>query len=358
MGWARLAVVVVAVALAGSACGSGDGGVVVPAEAPAGRCAEHISFGVYEWESCAWEPYRESADHNRALSDADADAFIGRIWREVEVEGKPATPPTSALVPRDIACGSSIFLGCYDWDNHHIDRSDPFTTTLLHEVAHALTRDHPSMEECPPTVAGHPYATCSHGDIFRCVADRLFTDYAGIPSAGVCGIAHASGCTPVYTTVDIGGLVVLCQVENTTWFRFDGPEEENVSWSYLEPESHTLEYPDPTDSPTLDIVCDNGLLSVYIDFYGLNVSGEPVLGQIPVRYEFDGSPTEEAWEESDFGEFAFSPYPEAFATSLAASQELVFKAWNPDGSLVGTIVFDTTGADTEVNRVLTACGIR
>lgn len=193
---------VVVVALVGSACGGGGNGggsiVAVPAEAPAGRCAEHVSQGVYEWERCAWETYRESAEHNRALSAADADALIALVWRQVEVEGKPADPPTSALVPRNTGCTVGLTVGCYDREAHHIDRSDPFTRTLLHEVAHALTRDHPETEECRQAAGGSHIdrgppeghtawlafahnARCSHGDVFRCVADRLFTEYAGIP---------------------------------------------------------------------------------------------------------------------------------------------------------------------------------
>ncbi len=379
-----LAVVVVALVLVGSACGNDDGGgIVVPAEAPLGRCAEHVSQGVYDWELCAWGPYRESPEHNRALSDADADALIGLIWEEVEVEGKPAAPPTSALVPRNTGCptGSSI-VGCYDQAAHHIARSDPFAETLLHEVAHALIRDHPSIEQCRQAAGGlqidqgepedhrtalanSQYTRCSHSDLFRCVADHLFTEYAGIPSAGVCGIAPASPgepgrsadpeCTPLLI---VEGLVFLCQVENTSWFRLNDPVGESDLWSYLEPKRHTLESLNDDDAPTLDIVCQNDSFSAYIDFFGRRVSGQQALGgRIPVYYEFDGSPIEEAWEESDFSEYALSPDPAAFAESLAASSELVFTAWNSDGSLVGTIVFDTTGADREVKRVLTACGI-
>ncbi len=369
-----------ALVLAGSACGSGGGGVVVPAEAPAGRCAGSVSQGVYEWERCAWEPYRESADHNGAFSEAEAGALIARIWREVEVEGKPAAPPTSALVPRGTACpAGSLVLGCYDQAAHHIAYSDSFPETLLHEVAHALLRDHPQTEKCrevfrqaaggrpidqgPPeddaaAFANSEYTRCSHGDFFRCVADRLFTDYAGIPSAGVCGTTPArpaSPASPACPPLFVMGGAVLCGVEGTLWFRVEDPERENISWAYLDPKSHTLEY---AETPTLDIFCESGSLGAYVYFGGLSVSGQPELGgRIPVRYELDGSPTDEAWDESDFGVEVFSPDPAAFAASLAASRELVFTAWNHDGSLVGTIVFDTTGADREVERVLTACGI-
>ena len=154
------------------------------------------------------------------------------------------------------------------------------------------------------------------------------------------------------------GQSLLCQVENTSWFRRDGTTPGRILHSFLVSESHTSEHLSDDFSPSLEIVCDGGSLSAYVDFVGHRVSGQPALGgRIPVYYELDGSPTDEAWDESDFNQYAFSPDPAAFAESLAASQELVFKAWNHDGSLVGTIVFDTTGADREVNRAITACGL-
>lgn len=149
-------------------------------------------------------------------------------------------------------------------------------------------------------------------------------------------------------------------MENTSWFRIEGPEGESVTWSSLDPESHTWGYlgVDDANAPTLDILCQSGSLSVYVDFVGQRVSGQQELGgRIPVYYELDGSPKQDAWEESDFNELAISPDPAAFAKSLAESSELTFTAWNADGSLANTITFDTTGAHTEANRALTACGI-
>lgn len=173
------------------------------------------------------------------------------------------------------------------------------------------------------------------------------------PAEGVPAVEPA--CTPRLT---FEGQTLLCQVENTSWFRRDEPDPGRILHSYLVSESHTSEYLSDDFSPSLEIVCDGDSLNAYVDFVSNSVSGQPALGgRIPVHYELDGSPTDEAWGESDFNEYAISPDPAAFAASLAASQELVFTAWNHDGSLVGTIVFDTIGADREVERVLAACGL-
>ena len=340
--------------------------IEVPDDAPEGRCAEHVSRGGYAWENCAWEPYRDNPEHNWAILDADADALIGLIWEEVEVEGKPASPPTSALVPANAAAACAhggVVMGCYDFNAHHITRSDAFTETLLHEVAHALMRDHPSIAECGQAAFDSEFQRCNHNDVFRCVADHLFTEYAGIPTAGVCGTPEVSDDPACVTVFEFVGLVTSCVVEGTSWFRIESLDPDySLTHSFLTSESNTFDHPHDADAPTLDIVCEDGSLSVFVDFDGQHVSGQQALGgRIPVYYERDGSPPHSLenvlWEESEHNEYAFAPDPAAFAQSLAASSKFTFTAWNHDDSLVGTIVFDTTGADTEVNRVLTACGM-
>lgn len=170
----------------------------------------------------------------------------------------------------------------------------------------------------------------------------------GVPAA-------EPSCTPRLT---FEGQTLLCQVENTSWFRRDEPDPRRILRTFLVSESHTSEYLSDDFSPSLEIVCDGDSLSAYVDFGSRSVSGQTALGgRIPVHYELDGSPTDEAWGESDFNEYAISPDPAAFAESLAASSELVFTAWNSDGSLIGTIIFDTIGADREAERILTACGL-
>ena len=340
--------------------------IEVPADAPEGRCAEQASRGGYAWENCAWEPYRDNPEHNRALSDADADALIGVIWEEVEVEGKPADPPTSALVPTNAATACAlggVVLGCYDFEAHHITRSDAFTETLLHEVAHALMRDHPSVAECDQATFDSELQGCFHNDVFRCVADHLFTEYAGIPTAGVCGTSESSDDPACLPFLEFEGLVTSCLVEGTSWVRL---ESLNPGFlyvhSFLLSESNTFDHPYDDDTPTLNILCEDGSLSVFVDFDGQRISGQQALsGKIPVYYERDGSPPHPLenvlWEESENNEHALAPNPIEFADWLTATQELTFTAWNHDESLIGTIVFDTTGAAREINRVLSACGM-
>ena len=341
--------------------------IEVPDDAPEGRCAEHVSRGGYAWENCAWEPYRENPAHNWVIVDADADALIGLIWEEVEVEGKPAAPPTSALVPANAttACAPAggFIVGCYDFEAHHIARSDVFTETLLHEVAHALMRDHPSIAECDQAVFDTEFQRCNHNDVYRCVADHLYTKYAGIPTAGVCGTPESSddpACVPVF---EFAGLIVSCLVEGTSWFRLESLDPElSLTHSFLLSESNTFDHPHDADTPTLDIVCENDSLSVFVDFDGQHVSGQQALGgRIPVYYERDGSPPHPLedllWDESEHNEYALAPNPIEFADWLTATQELTFTARNHDDSLIGTIVFDTTDAAREINRVLNACGM-
>ena len=74
----------------------------------------------------------------------------------------------------------------------------------------------------------------------------------------------------------------------------------------------------PGSAGALDIVCENGSLSVFVDFDGQHISGRQALsGRIPVYYERDGSPPRPLenllWEESEHNEYALAPDPAAFA---------------------------------------------
>lgn len=82
--------------------------IIVPAYRPKGRCASSATRGVYDWEVCAWGDYWEDINYNRSLSDREATALIGKIWAEVDVEGKAAQPPTAALVPAGSLCATPL----------------------------------------------------------------------------------------------------------------------------------------------------------------------------------------------------------------------------------------------------------
>ena len=156
----------------------------------AGRCSAELSGGIYDWEQCAWSGFLEKPQFHKALSDAQADELIGRIWHEVQVEGKPAEAPTSELVPAGSECAvptaTGVIIGCYSRADHNIRRLDSFNDTLLHEVAHALVGGHPTVLPCAAILTNDAYQTCVHNDIFRCVTDYLYVRYAAIPTAGVC----------------------------------------------------------------------------------------------------------------------------------------------------------------------------
>ncbi len=161
--------------------------ITVPPEAPSGRCSSHIASGIYNWEDgCAWSDYFTDSAYNYPLSDGEAAELLRRIWEEVDTPGKPANPPTAALVPSGTRCSTNSTIGCYIPSEHHINRLDAFLRVLLHEVAHALIADHSSVKACASR-SGNAFQACVHNDLFRCVADHLYVAYAGIPTAGVCG---------------------------------------------------------------------------------------------------------------------------------------------------------------------------
>ncbi|MCY4257784.1 MAG: hypothetical protein OXE04_05780 [bacterium] len=170
--------------------------IVVPPQAPSGKCASYIGAGIYDWEQqCAWREHYLDKTHNYSVSDGEAAKLLRRIWEEVDVAGKPAEPPTAALVPSGTECAAGETIGCYRHSLHHIDRLDSFLLVLLHETAHALIADHPSLKSCS-NLDDDTYQACVHNDIFRCVADHLYVTYANIPTAGVCGTVGVAGPTP------------------------------------------------------------------------------------------------------------------------------------------------------------------
>ena len=190
--------------------------IEVPDEAPSGRCANHIPrWGrdgwqegddwreVYNWETlCAlrsgYDPSR-----NRTVSDDEADDLAQRIWREIDVEGKPQRSP--AITTCEGEWCTSYTPEQYGIDRHYIQRekgnaSVMSLVTLLHELAHALTVGHPTVAVCWITEGDPDYLhdlwqACGHNDIFRCVVNHLYMEYVGIKDAGVCG--NAAKLSPV-----------------------------------------------------------------------------------------------------------------------------------------------------------------
>ena len=153
--------------------------ITVPPEASSGRCAAHLTARVYAWEPCARNVPREYGppEDRLVLTKAEAEALIKRIWAEVDVEGKPPSPPTLAV--------NEGRPGAYFY--HHITLPELHTFTLLHELAHALAHGHPTVIGCWNSSDHDYWEVCGHNDIFRCVADHLYVTYFNIPSAGVCG---------------------------------------------------------------------------------------------------------------------------------------------------------------------------
>lgn len=143
-----------------------------------GRCAPAIVMGIYDWEHCAW-----GVADDPEMSRADMQALVERVWAEIKARGKPDEPPTLT----EGTCGGADVLGCYLASSHTIRLSTGFTLrTLLHELAHALISENAATRACADDWT-HRQPECSHGDWYRCAADRLYTRYGGIATAGVCG---------------------------------------------------------------------------------------------------------------------------------------------------------------------------
>ena len=164
------------------------GVVGVGPDAPTGRCASLVSSAdVYDWERCAW------GEHT-AVIGVDAVELVAEIWTDTRVESINETRPPPALRRLiGIECGPGTG-GCYNQRTHTIIRRDDTLRTLLHETAHALTSEHPTVQPCT-AMFDADNLVCVHNDIFRCVANYLYVRYADLDDAGVCGTVFSAGIT-------------------------------------------------------------------------------------------------------------------------------------------------------------------
>ena len=339
--------------------------IIVQRQAPNGVCAGEISKGVYQWEQCAWVAYREDNEHHKALSNPEADELIARIWAEVDVEGKPAAPPTSELVPAGSQCAATtttgVTIGCYQPATHHIRRLDSFNDTLLHEVAHALVAGHPSLADCADAVSNDAYQACVHNDIFRCVADYLYVTYAGIATAGVCGTAQ---------TID------TATVEGSGWKLQSG--SSGTLYAYTDTVYHTRAWPYRDDWASLVVRCgDTGRFEVYLSVESGFLAGQyRHNGKIPVRSlfapadflswtveqqnsHFASNAVVGYFGESTTKRGAFMPDGDAanFPTDIEGRELLVLAVTNFDNSTFGVFAFNVSGAATSVAAVAAECGL-
>ena len=350
--------------------------IEVPETRASGRCADTLSEDIYEWEFCAWQNFRESDKHNYTLSDSEAAELISRVWAEVYVEGKPANAPTSELAPLGVVCaapieGGGFNIGCYQRAENHIRRTDALLDTLLHELAHALVRDHPSITECSTVNGTNQYRICIANDIFRCVADHLYVTYAEIPSAGVCGTATPPVADESQDTWDIR------------------PIRNGGKIAYVNSFYHSLPYPhegatvnlvvrcrpsDPEAEPEADTDSDD--LDVFLWFESGYLAGQHTNNElIPVSYVF-GSYELLDWEESRRAEYvlrniktgdwhesttkrgAFVPQylHREFLNSVVSNDWAYLSVEQYDGSNFGVFAFLTDGSLPEVQEVTEDCG--
>ena len=338
--------------------------IAVPQTAPSGRCADSISGGAYDWEECAWDGYWDDRTYNHSLADTEGQALVERIWAEVDTEGKPSDPPTSELVPAGSTCAQAVeggvIIACYQPEKHHIRRLDSFLQTLLHETAHALIALHPSVQACRAHSDPHRYNTCVHNDIFRCVSDHLYVQYAGIPSAGVCGETPDTPPAPssVYSWDSFrpsdGGLIAMVPAFVHTR-RF--PYEDSIDW--------------------LIVSCVEDNLVIFLSFEYGYLAGQYLLGdRIPVMHAFLPDAWF-SWEDrrqrefltsnrklSHWGEFfnnhgAFLPsYQQVDFIDAAVNPNndwLFVSVSNYDDSDFGTFLFSLDGANDHILPVIEKC---
>lgn len=332
---------------------------------PSGRCAHTIASGLYGWERCAWDDFWENRNYNYPLSDAEGQALVERIWAEVDVEGKPANPPTSELVPAGSTCATAVeggvIVACYQHTKHHIRRLDSFLQTLLHEAAHALVALHPSIQACQAYSDTHEYNACTHNDVFRCAADHLFVRYAGIPSAGVCGKTVPQAILPddahewVGSELDGGGRIAgIPAYTHTRGFPYEGSDD----WLFVR--------------------CDGERLEVFLAIERGSVVGQRVYAdRIPVTHVFLPSAFfswEEArqnsfiaanriwglWGESTDNSAAFLPArdQEAFINAAADTDSgwLMASVEDWDGTDLGVFLFSLKDAYAQLRPVTEECG--
>ena len=334
--------------------------ISVPASEPSGRCASAISAGVYQWEQCAWADYWENAAYNWSLSDSEAADLIERIWAEVEVDGKPVSPATSALIPAGSQCtewtDSGYVIGCYQPSLHHIRRLDAFLETLLHETAHALVADHPSIQRCRSITDNDEYQACAHNDIFRCVANHLYVEYAGIPDAGVCGTATDGGTT------------------GTSPAQWTSTTDDGAHLAWVNADWHTRPAPYEDSTVSLVVLCRDGSLSVYLWFDEGRIDGDEN-GEIPVAHVFIpegfsewGSERQREyvadhrvdarWHESTANQSVFLPEDlrRGFLDDMASHDAVLAQAWNADNTIFGLMSFSLEGASAHIGPVADQCG--
>ncbi len=339
--------------------------ITVSTEAPDGNCASEVSKGIYQWEICTWISFREDPDYHWSLSDEEAETLIQQIWDEVDVEGKPSRPPTSALVPAGTSCASTtetgFTIGCYQSGEHHIRRLDSFNDTLLHEVAHALVSGHPSLMSCAAATTNDAYQACVHNDIFRCVADYLYTRYAGIPAAGVCGTAPA----------DSGD---LSDANASGWVT--SRTNDGKLYTYTNAYEHSREHPYEDDWAALGFWCSSDSdLEVYLSFGSGYLAGQFQHNErIPVSHAFypieyfdwseqtqqayrDENTVEGLWSESTTNKGTFLPDEliEGFVASVLSYDIVALRVRQFDDSDFGGFSFDLSGADQHIPATVAEC---
>lgn len=336
----------------------------VPSTPPMGRCTHAIDDGVYEWEECAWETYWENTRHNFSLSDQEAQALIDKIWAEVDVAGKPAQPPTNSLVPVGSTCATvidgGIIIGCYLPDRHHIRRLDAFVRTLLHETAHALVSGFPSVEACRAETDAHAYNTCTHNDVFRCTAEYLYTRYAQIEEAGVCGTAPPTASEP----------------DNRHSWNSDATADGHLAWVPVF--THTMSFPLDNSDAWLIVRCRDGDLDVFLSIQHGYLAGQFARNnRIPVLHAFvprdywslddqrredflDANGTWRNWGESTNNRGAFLPEDDQEDFVIKAAQRenpwIMLMVRDFDDSTFGTFVFETANALRHIRPVTEQCG--
>lgn len=345
--------------------------ITVPPEAPSGNCSDRVTLGPYSWERCAWLRYFEDGQHHRALSNEEAADLIQRIWEEVGVEGKPAQPPTSELVPAGSECAKptadGVIIGCYSPAQHHIRRLDSFNDTLLHELAHALVNGHPTIASCARIINNEDYQDCVHNDIFRCVADYLYVHYAGIDSAGVCGTMPPSGAAPS------AGTGTVCD-ERECWHTYRSSDGELVA--YVDAHYVDRDFPYDNTWASLIVRCSRRFeVETFVTVESGYLAANVWTDEISVVYifipeewrEWDEDTRSrytkenvysEGWEESTANRSAFlsSGNAEDFLNEAVNAYDLHLVVKNFDDSEFGRFSFNMEGAYEPIRAVTEECG--
>ena len=337
--------------------------ISVLASRPSGRCAELLPVGVYEWEICAWRGYRND-DYNPSLSELEAQDLINLIWAELDIPGKHRQPPTNHLDPSDTHCSTPAGepTSCYEVGRHHIRRIEADVQTLLHETAHALAANAPLSQACWNIYDDGEHTICSHHDLFRCAADYLYQEYAGLPPSGVCGTTHLSQ-RPSQWKMDGG-------------WRIWNVSSRGEPYTNLDADEHSRPPPYQDSRAYLGVQCSNGKVDVYLGITEGNVAGQPnIQGRIPVAYMFltpdelqaDDLPDDlneraihSRWGQSPERTSAFMPNgdKEDFINDLVRLEGwgLLVTVWGSAGDVLGNFVFTNRDAERQIRPVTEQCG--